>query len=317
MNILVTGATGFLGGRIVQHLVASGHHVTLATRDKAQLPLWANGAAQQTLDWQDQLSIVHCCSGQDIVIHAAGMNAQDCAADPSAAIEFNGAATARLADIAAKAGVKKFFFLSTAHVYGAPLAGEVTEETCTKNNHPYAFSKRAGESAVLYNHLRMDMQTVVLRLTNIIGAPAHAGVNAWMLLVNDICRQAVANHKIVLHTHGRQLRDFLGMQAFLATLNDMLAMDFTDYKVPIFNIGSARSIMVLEMAGMVKERCELLFSTPVALQLPQEANTKNLPQEKLLFSTERIHDAGVFHLSDLEQEIDELLWFCKNKINGY
>lgn len=48
------------------------------------------------------------------------MNAVDCADNPIEALEFNGVSTARLAQSAAHAGVKKFLYLSTVHVYANP-----------------------------------------------------------------------------------------------------------------------------------------------------------------------------------------------------
>ena len=64
--------------------------------------------------------ICTACLDVDVVVHAAGMNAKDCLADPVAA-HFNGVATARFAAAASKAGVEKFIYLSTIHVYASPF----------------------------------------------------------------------------------------------------------------------------------------------------------------------------------------------------
>jgi hypothetical protein len=50
----------------------------------------------------------YSCDGVYVVIQAAGMNAQDCAADPVAALTFNGVATARLVMAASRTGVQRF-----------------------------------------------------------------------------------------------------------------------------------------------------------------------------------------------------------------
>ena len=106
-------------------------------------------------------------------------------------MDFNGVATKRLVEAASRAGVKKFIYLSTAHVYASPLVGTITEQTLPNNSHPYASSHLAGESAVLNADERGVIQGVVMRLSNAYGAPMHKGVNCWMLVVNDLCRQAV------------------------------------------------------------------------------------------------------------------------------
>ena len=75
------------------------------------------------LIWDDKDALTEACRNVDTVIHAAGMNAQDCTKDPVAALEFNGVATARLVEATCKAGVNQLIYLSTAHVYSNPLQG--------------------------------------------------------------------------------------------------------------------------------------------------------------------------------------------------
>ena len=73
MNIVVTGATGFLGGEIVGELLRGGHHVTVLTRDvaraksrldsRAEPVAWGEGTSE---DWKKSVS------ESDAVIHLAG-----------------------------------------------------------------------------------------------------------------------------------------------------------------------------------------------------------------------------------------------------
>ena len=90
----------------------------------------------------------------DVVIHTAGMNAQECASDPEQALAFNGTVTADLVSSAVKQGVQKFIYLSTAHVYKEPLVGTISESSQTTNTHPYATSHLAGEIPVLEQILK-------------------------------------------------------------------------------------------------------------------------------------------------------------------
>lgn len=315
MNILVTGGTGFLGGRIAKYFLSQQHTVTIATRTDGPAPAWCNGMHIATIsDWSDINSMAALCKEQDIIIHAAGMNAQECAANPLSALQFNGTATAQMAKVAADNGVAKFLFLSTAHVYGAPLAGDVTEETCTKNNHPYAFSKRVGEQAVMFAQQQNAMEGIVLRLSNIFGAPLHIHVNVWSLLVNDLCRQAVTSGKMVLHTTGSQYRDFLPIRSFLQMLSGMLQLNTKSFSEPIFNVGSGRSITILDMAQLIQNRYEALFSKKITLQVPPLTD-KDDPVKSFFFSVERIKQLGIFSLSELAPEIDEVLLFCSQKFS--
>src|SRR3546814_14338280 len=116
------------------------------------------------------------CRGCDAVIHAAGMNAQNCAANPVEALEFNGVATARLVQAAARVGIRRFIYLSTAHVYCAPLTGTITEDTCLRNLHPYATTHLAGENAVLLAVQFGEILGIVLGIANVLGVPAYPEV---------------------------------------------------------------------------------------------------------------------------------------------
>ena len=111
MRILITGGFGFIGGRIAAYLSQAGHQVLLGSRNERNPPVWLPQAEVVKSQWGDECAIQNSCEGVDVIVHAAGMNAQDCAADPIAAYDFNGVATKRLVEAASRVGVKKFIYL--------------------------------------------------------------------------------------------------------------------------------------------------------------------------------------------------------------
>ena len=202
-RVLITGAFGYLGGRLAQVL---GHQerceVLLGSRRARKAPAWLPRAKTIQTDWHSQTRLDEICSDVDAVVHLAGMNRQDCVADPVEALEFNAAGTARLLRSAIKLKVKRFVYVSTAHVYGSPLTGVVTEETCPRSLHPYATSKRAGEDSVRNARACGDIEGIVVRLSNSFGAPACRETDCWQLLVNDLCQQAVTTKTMTLKSSG-------------------------------------------------------------------------------------------------------------------
>jgi UDP-glucose 4-epimerase len=82
MNILIAGGFGFIGGRIAARLVQSGHRVILGTRNVRIPTAWLPESEVLRIEWDDDRALEHCCNGIDVVIQAAGMNAQDCLNDP-------------------------------------------------------------------------------------------------------------------------------------------------------------------------------------------------------------------------------------------
>jgi UDP-glucose 4-epimerase len=311
MRILITGGFGFIGGRLASHLSHCGHQIVLGSRYRHSAPDWLPQAEVAKLEWHDDRSLELKCQDVDVVIHAAGMNAQDCAADPTAALAFNGIATERLVAAANRSGVQRFIYLSTAHVYASPLEGIITEDTCPRNLHPYATSHLAGENAVLRVNQLGELEGVVLRLSNTFGVPMHPDVNCWMLLVNDLCRQAVETRELVLHTSGLQQRDFIGLREACRIVS-YLAIDSRTVKhIDIFNIGTESSQSVLETAMLIQRRCaEVLDFEPTIKRVHGKINDR-LPM--LTFRTENLATLGVTPVhSGYTEEIDSLLEYCQS-----
>lgn len=309
-RILITGGFGYLGGRIAQALSACPDtHIILGSRLPQTQPAWLPQARVVPIEWDSLAGLEKICGAVDVVIHAAGMNAQDCAADPIAALEFNGLATTRLISAARRAGVKRFIYLSTAHVYASPLAGIINEESCPRNLHPYSTSHLAGENAVFGANLEGKIESVVLRLSNVFGAPVTKEANCWMLLVNDLCRQAVQTGKMVLRSSGVDQRNFIPMTDACRAIGHIALRDFGVNEPKLLNIGAGMSRSVLEMARLIQRRCKLVLGYEPELQTP---NSDANPHPQILdYRTVRLMETGFRAIVDNSTEIDELLFFCR------
>lgn len=114
MKVLVTGASGFLGGRLVRWLVADGgHDISILVRPTSDLRDLGE-TTDLTLvygDLTDPQSLARATEGIDVVIHSAarvderGVRAQF--------VEENVTATTTLLDSARRNGVSRFVFISS------------------------------------------------------------------------------------------------------------------------------------------------------------------------------------------------------------
>ena len=313
MRILITGGFGLIGGRLGQYLQQVGHQVVLGSREVVDPPDWLPEAEVVRTEWNNHIALQQVCANVDVVIHAAGMNAQDCAADPVAALEFNGVATARLVKSATNRGVKRFIYISTAHVYANPLVGTVTEDTCPRNLHPYATTHRAGEDSLLGVNQRGEMEGVVLRLSNAFGAPAHKNVNCWMLLVNDLCRQAVQTRKMVLHSNGLQQRNFIPLKDVGRAVRHLLGLPKGDCADGLFNLGGNASLSVWEMAQKIAYRCQVKLGFPPDIERSEPGVDEQV--DSLQYKYEKLLKTGYTLKSVIEEAIDETLFFCATHEN--
>ena len=260
------------------------------------------------MDWSDRDALIAVCTSVDVIIHAAGMNAQDSVANPAEALAFNGLATAHLLDAGCKNGVKRFLYLSTAHVYGSPLEGTITEETCARNLNPYATSHLAGESAVLHATQRKQIEGIVLRLSNAFGAPAHAEANCWMLLVNDLCRQAVNLRSMTLRSTGLQRRDFITLQDLSRVVAHMIYLPKNQIGDGLFNVGSGKSSRIIDKVELIQARCkEVLGYTPEIIRRQPAQNDES---PNLDYTIDKLLNTGFSLSGNPTLEVDETLRMC-------
>jgi len=146
LKALVTGATGFVGRALCAQLALDGVEVVPVVRDHGVARGMRNAVCRD-LDspepWDEVMRDV------DVVFHLAAHVHQMNGGDPETYSRVNGDATRRLAEAAARAGVKRFVFLSSAKVNG-----ESTESTAFRETDPphpedsYGRSKLAGEQAL-------------------------------------------------------------------------------------------------------------------------------------------------------------------------
>ena len=259
------------------------------------------------LAWYNFEKLVEDCSGFDVVIHSAGMNAKDCIANPEGAIGFNGEETGNFVRASARAGVKKFIFLSTVHVYSSPLIGNYTEKDTATNLHPYAYSNLIGEAKVIEETIKANKtKGIILRLSNAVGSPIHKKVNCWDLVVNDLCKQVIENSKIKILSRPNIERDFFPIIFLEKTIHKFLFEE--DIHENIFNFCSSKSMTLKQIAELVRKRAKKRLNIDVDIEysnLPRQENDDCLHiSNDILKNYMPIED-------NLDQEIDLLLSNCQ------
>ena len=309
MRILITGAFGYLGGRISSSFSSiSEYDITLASSRVVKIPYSSKNIKVIQINWKDEESINNACNNIDVIIHTVGMNAQDCILNPKEALKVNGIFTSKLVKSAILNNVKKIIYFSTVHVYDNPLKGIITEAVSPKNKHPYSTSHLAGENAVIRAHLSGKVQGVVLRLSNCIGVPNNKKSNCWMLLVNDLCKQIIEHQVIKIKTDGNQLRNFITINDVCMVVKLFIELNFRRNENTIFNVGN-QTISILEMAVIIQKRCKLILGFLPNLEIN---NQDSVVVENFEYKTDKLKAIGFNAFTSYEKEIDDLLIFCKN-----
>ena len=307
-SVLLTGGLGYLGGRVAQALVAAGYHVRCGTRQRAALaPAWMPEMRMAHLDWDSCDALVQVCREVDSVVHMAAMNEVESARDPVGALEMNGLASLRLLEAAKTAGVRRFIYLSTAHIYGAPLQGNIDETTLPRPVHPYAITHKVTEDFVLAAHDRKQIEGVVVRLSNGFGAPVTPDIDRWTLLVNDLCRQAVTSGELRLSSAGTQLRDFITLGDVTRALEYLLRLEQRLLGDGLFNLGSGYSTPILTMTERVAARWRALTGSDIGIVRPTDDGGTIL---RMRYRCDKLAATGFTLTEQIDREIDDTLRLC-------
>lgn len=162
-NILVTGATGFIGGRLAQRLAQDGAIVTGTGRNLAAVPfLREAGVTLQPADITDTTALRQLLAGQDVIFHLAAAMGRS---DEAASRRINVAATADLVRLAAEAGVRRFIHTSSIAVYGPPTSPLIAEDhpLDLQQAAPYGRTKAEGEQTARKVAAETGLELVVIR----------------------------------------------------------------------------------------------------------------------------------------------------------
>ena len=305
-RILITGGFGYVGGRLSRRL-SEEHEVWVSSRKPVPEDILRLHGRVKRIDHALLLDPATFPASVDVVIHMAALNEIDSVKFPSEAIRVNIDETRMILENSISKKVDQFIYFSTAHIYGSPLEGTITEESLPRPVHPYAITHRAAEDYVVAAAKHKRIRGMVLRLSNSFGAPVSAHVNRWSLLANDLCRQAVEKGTITLRSNGCQYRDFI----CLADVEEVLAKMLVNpqpLKHIIYNLGSGISMRVIDMADSIIQSAVTVLKKNISLDLPAESFPTDEPS--LNYSIGRLLTEGYHITNDVNMELESLLLFC-------
>lgn len=164
MKVLVTGATGKVGSRLVGRLIDNGDEVKALVRDeKRAAELLGDRATLVQGDLLEPASLIRAVEGIDAVVHCAAFFR---GATEEQAHATNDLGTRHLAEACRKASVKRFVFTSTGLVYGPKNGAQAQEDESCAPVDAYPVSKLAAENMLLSME-GMDIR--ILRLPFVYG----------------------------------------------------------------------------------------------------------------------------------------------------
>ncbi|MBU6424229.1 MAG: NAD-dependent epimerase/dehydratase family protein [Chloroflexota bacterium] len=238
MRGIVTGATGFLGSHVADHLAEKGHEITVFDSRPTDRHPHVVG------DLLDPDALERAFQETDFVCHLAAVGDVYLAAErPALAASVNVTGTTNVCDAALRAGVKRIVVASTWEVYGEPHYQPIDEAHPCAPDHPYNITKYGGElMARSYARLK-HLDIVCLRLGTSFGTRMRPN-SVFSIFI----RKALAGEPITIQGSGLQGRQFTHAKdigrAFEAALTKGRPGE-------VYNIVADRMVTIRELAEIV------------------------------------------------------------------
>ena len=260
--VLVTGASGLLGGWLVQRLIEQEADIVCLMRDWVPLSELESRKLTQSVklvqgDVCDQAMIERVLAEYEIdtVFHLAAQTIVGVAnSNPAATFETNVRGTWVVLEACRRAStVKQILVASSDKAYGEQEQLPYTEETRLQGQHPYAVSKSCTDLISQTYSTSYGLPVAITRCGNFYGG----GDLNWNRIVPGTIRSALQGKRPVIRSDGQSERDYLyvedGVSAYM-TLAESLAADRA-IGGQAFNFGHNVPVKVLDLVRAVLRHC--------------------------------------------------------------
>lgn len=251
---LVTGASGFVGGHLVRHLISCGIHVrALVRRKESAATLEALGAEVLIGDLESKESLSAAVAGVSGVYHIAAIFRVAGVPD-EVYTRVNVEGTRHLLECAIAANVKRFIHCSTIGVLGDVGNRPADENTPYSPGDIYQESKVAGEKLVLEYFSRGSIQGVVIRPAMVYGPGDMRMLKLFKM---------IANGTFFYVGNGKELVHFIDVRDLVRAFHS--AMNHAELNAETYIIAGAQAI---ELKNAVKMIAEIMGVPVPKIHLP-------------------------------------------------
>ncbi len=250
-RVLVTGAGGFIGSHLVEHLVEAGASVRAFVHYRARDARgWLAQSPRRTEiefvagDICDRDSIIAAAAGQEIVFHLAALIAIPYSYQaPLSYVRSNIEGTLNVLQACREHSVSRLIHTSTSEVYGTARRVPMDEQHPLQAQSPYAASKIGADQQVAAFQRSFGLPAVTLRPFNAFGPRQSARA-----VIPTIMLQCLAGNSIRLgNLHPRRDLTFVGdtVAAYLRAAECDAAIG------RVINIGAGRDVSIAELVELI------------------------------------------------------------------
>jgi len=307
MRVCVTGNEGYLGSLLAPELLRHGHEVIgLDTGYYKEGTLFRSGAnTPMTLAKDLRQLEADDLRGVDAMVHMAELSNDPLGQlAPNITYDINHKGSVRLAEVARRAGVKRFVYMSSCSVYGVAEGDYVDETSPVNPQTTYAICKTLVESDV-GKMAGENFSPTFLRNATAYGASPHMRFD---IVLNNLAGLAWTTREIRMTSDGTPWRPLVHGLDICRAIASTLAAPREAVHNEVFNVGdTTHNYRVKEIAEIVANTfpgCQLSFGAPSPDNRSYRVSFEKIRKHLAGFKCEWDAPRGARQLCELFKRID-------------
>lgn len=247
MDIVVFGASGFVGRNLLDELAGTDHDVVACDVEQPSFDI--DDAAFAEVDITDEDAVDDAVSDADAVAHLAAHPLPASTEDPKLNAEINVVGSLNVMDACRRHDVDKLFFSSASSLVGEVEEVPVVEDHPAAPQSPYGVAKHAVEEYLAVYQELYDLDYLVFRFFNVYGPYQYPDSGA---LVPVVLSRLARDQGVFVTGDGSQTRDFVYVRDITRLIVEGLEGDVAN---EVVNMGRGEDTAILdaihEMADVV------------------------------------------------------------------
>ncbi|WP_035847440.1 SDR family NAD(P)-dependent oxidoreductase [Kitasatospora azatica] len=278
-TVAVTGAEGFIGSHLVEHLVAHGHRVRAMVQYNSFSSFgWLETLEADTLDSVDIVlgdvrdpgSVNGLVKGVEAVYHLAALIAIPYSYQaPHSYIDTNVTGTLNVLEAVRHLDVPRLVHTSTSETYGTAQTVPITEDHPINTQSPYAASKAGGDRLADSYHASFDTPVVTLRPFNTFGPR-----QSMRAVIPTVIAQIAAGTREITLGDLRPTRDFMFVKDTAAAFHAVGTAPAETVVGRTFNAGTGGEISVGDLVTLVGKLMDVDLTVREDTQRLRPANSE-------------------------------------------
>ncbi len=286
--VLITGATGLLGGWLTKRLLAEGADLVCLVRDWIpQSEALRSGALARTKivrgDIGDASLLERTLGEHEIttVFHLAAQTVVGIAnRNPLSTFESNIAGTWNVLEACRRSPlVKSVVVASSDKAYGSHEKLPYSEDAPLAGRHPYDVSKSCADLIAQAYGATYDLPVAITRCGNFYGG----GDQNWNRIVPGTIRSILHGERPVIRSNGKFVRDYFYVEDGVAAYKLIAERLLTDSKMPggrVYNLSSEIAVTVSDLVSLILRKMNSSLTPDIRNEASNEIECQYLNAER-------------------------------------